>query len=107
MANAMLVNPIITGYAETMGSDGATMGFIGGLLNLSSLFFRPLAGILSDKINRKVISIIGAITMSGAAVGYVFSDSLLSLIVSRIANGAGYAMCSVAMTAWLADMLPK
>ena len=49
MSSPMLVTPLITGFTESIGASAAVMGFVGGLMNLCSLFCRPLAGNLADK----------------------------------------------------------
>ena len=47
----MLVTPIITGFSGSLGASAALMGLIGGMMNLCSLFCRPFAGNLADKID--------------------------------------------------------
>ena len=45
MASPMLVTPLITGFSGSIGASAALMGLVGGMMNLVSLFCRPLAGI--------------------------------------------------------------
>ena len=52
MSSSMLVTPLITGFTESIGGTAAVMGFVGGLMNLVSLFCRPLAANLADKLSK-------------------------------------------------------
>lgn len=107
MSSPMLVTPLITGFSESIGATAAVMGFIGGLMNLVSLFCRPLAGNLADKISKYKISFIGGSFMTAACVGYVFAPNEAVLVFARIINGFGFACCSVCMSTWMSNMLPK
>lgn len=107
MSSPMLVTPLITGFAENIGSTAAVMGFVGGLMNLVSLFCRPLAGNLADRLSKYKVSFIGGVFMTAACVGYVFAPNEAVLVISRIINGFGFACCSVCMSTWMSNMLPK
>lgn len=106
MSSPMLVTPLITGFAESIGATAAVMGFVGGLMNLVSLFCRPLAGNLADRLSKYKVSFIGAVFMTAACVGYIFAPDEAFLVVSRIINGFGFACCSVCMSTWMSNMLP-
>ena len=41
MASSMLVTPLITGFAGSLGAGGVLMGLVGGLSNFCSLMCRP------------------------------------------------------------------
>ena len=107
MSSPMLVTPLITGFAENIGATAAVMGFVGGLMNLVSLFCRPLAGNLADRLSKYKVSFIGGVFMTAACVGYVFAPNEAVLVISRIINGFGFACCSVCMSTWMSNMLPK
>lgn len=107
MSSPMLVTPLITGFTESIGGTAAVMGFVGGLMNLVSLFCRPLAGNLADKLSKYKVSFLGAIFMTAACVGYIFAPNETVVVISRIVNGFGFACCSVCMSTWMSNMLPK
>ncbi len=83
------------------------MGIIGGLTNLTSLLFRPVAGNLTDYVSKYKLSLVGAIGLCAACVGYVCSTGTWMIVLARILNGIGYSCCSVCMSTWTANMLPK
>ena len=107
MASPMLVTPLITGFTESIGASAALMGLVGGLMNLVSLFCRPAAGNLADRISKYKLSFIGAVFMTLACVGYIFAPNEIVVVISRIVNGFGFACCSVCMATWMSNMLPK
>ena len=107
MASPMLVTPLITGFTESIGASAALMGLVGGLMNLVSLFCRPIAGNLADRVSKYKLSFAGAVFMTLACVGYIFAPNEIVVIIARIINGFGFACCSVCMATWMSNMLPK
>lgn len=106
-SSPMLVTPLITGFSESVGASAALMGMIGGLMNLCALFCRPLAGNLADKISKYKISFLGAGLMALSCLGYMAASEPGLIVVSRLINGVGFACCSVCMSTWMSNMLPK
>ena len=107
MASPMLVTPLITGFTESIGASAALMGIVGGMMNLCSLVCRPFAGNLADKISKYRVSLIGAVLMAAACIGYMTAKYPAFIILSRIVNGIGFSCCSVCMATWMSNMLPQ
>lgn len=107
MACPMMVTPLITGFAGTLGAGGTLMGLIGGLMNMCSMVCRPFAGNLADFNSKYRLSTIGALITAGACIMYVLADHTAVLVFARIINGIGFSLCSVCMTTWLAGLLPR
>ena len=107
MASPMLVTPLITGFSGSIGASVGLMGLIGGLMNLCSLFCRPLVGNLADRISKYRLSLAGAALMALACVGYIAANHPVLVVLSRIVNGVGFACCSVCMSTWLSNLLPR
>lgn len=107
MSCPVIVTPIITGFTGALGGSGFLMGLIGGLVNLVSLGFRPMAGNLTDKVDKYHLSIVGSGLMLIGCIGYFIAPSIIILVLSRVINGIGYACCSVSMSTWLSMLLPK
>ena len=91
MASPMLVTPLITGFTESIGASAALMGIVGGMMNLCSLVCRPFAGNLADKISKYRVSLIGAVLMAAACIGYMTAKYPAVIILSRIVNGIGFS----------------
>lgn len=107
LSSPMLITPLITGFSKTMGASATLMGIVGGMMNLCALFCRPFAGNLADRISKYHLTFVGTILMSIACLGYIFAANSLMIILARIINGIGYSLCSVCMSTWLSDLLPR
>ncbi len=106
-ASATAVLPLIAGYSESLGATAAMMGLIGGMMNLCSLFCRPIAGNLSDKISKYKLSVIGAIIMLAGCLACAIAVNPVMVGCARLVTGVGFALCSVCLSTWMSDMLPK
>ena len=103
----MLITPIITGFSGSLGASAALMGFIGGMMNLCSLFCRPFAGNLADKVDKRQLSIAGTWLMAAACLGYMLALNPFIVTAARIIHGVGFACCSVCMATWMSNLLPR
>ncbi len=106
-SSPMLITPLITGFSGSLGASAGLMGIIGGLMNLCSLFCRPLVGNLADRVSKYKLSFVGAGLMALACVGYLLSASPEAVVCFRLINGVGFACCSVCMSTWMSNMLPR
>ena len=107
MSSPMLVTPLITGFSSDLGTDAALMGMIGGIMYLCSLLCRPIAGNLADKLSKYKLAFVGAGLMLLACVGYIAAPNPAVVVAARIVNGIGFACCSVCMSTWVSNMLPR
>lgn len=106
LASTMLANPLVAGFAGTLGATAAMMGVLTALMNACSLVVRPVAGNLSDRLPKRHLAAAGAALMLVTAVGQALAPSTVLLAAMRLANGAGYSLCSVCMSTWFAMTLP-
>ncbi|NVY95907.1 MFS transporter [Lactobacillus sp. DCY120] len=103
----MLVNPIITGFSRSIGSSELIAGLVAGIMNLTSLVLRPVAGNLTDHHSKYALSSLGGIFLVIASIGYLFSVNSFLLLLFRIINGIGYVLCTSCMATWMASLLPR
>lgn len=106
LASAMLANLLIAGFAGTLGAAAALMGVLTALMNACSLVVRPIAGNLSDRLPKRALAGAGAALMLATGLGQALAPSTVVLAAMRLANGAGYSLCSVCMATWFAKTLP-
>lgn len=107
MACVMLVNPLIAGFAGDLGASAALMGLIGGLTNICSLFCRPFVGNLADTVSKYKLALVGIVLMVASCGCYVLASSPVVVILARLVNGVGYACCSVCLSTWMSNLLPR
>lgn len=106
LVSTMLANPIVAGFAGTLGAAAAAMGVLASLMNACSLVMRPVAGNLADRLPKRGLACAGATIMLVTAAGQALAPSTTVLAAMRLANGAGYSLCSVCMSTWFASTLP-
>ena len=106
LTSMMLANPLIAGFAATLGAGAVLMGFLTASMNVCSLVVRPFAGNLTDRLPKRGLAAAGAALMCVTAVGQALAPSTVLLAVMRLAGGAGYSLCSVCMSTWFAGTLP-
>ena len=106
MSSNMLANPIVAGYAESLGASGMLMGVVAGSMSFISLFCRPIAGNLSDKTSKRTLVAVGTVLYFAAGLLYYFANSPIMLIMARVINGVGFACCSVCLATWMSLLLP-
>ena len=61
MFGTMFNNPLINGYAESLGANSVLAGVIVGIMSFAAMFLRPIAGNLTDKFSKFQLSFIGGI----------------------------------------------
>lgn len=102
-----LYKPVLAPYLKSLGFSAGAIGFTVGLMGLSKSLTNIPAGILSDKIGRKPVALVGLVILGICYPFYVISKSIVSLSIARILNGMGNsAAAQPAMTA-IADLLGK
>ncbi|WP_243394818.1 MFS transporter [Bifidobacterium imperatoris] len=106
MSGTMMGTTLIVGYSHSLGANGEFAGIIAGTMNIVSLFCRPWAGRLSDRIPMKRFSIIAVLLMIAANAGYVASPHASTLFAARIINGIGFSGLSVCLAAWMSSLIP-
>ena len=106
MSSNMLANPIVAGYAESLGASSMLMGVVAGSMSFISLFCRPIAGNLSDRTSKRTLVTAGTVLYFTAGLLYYFANSPIMLIMARVINGVGFACCSVCLATWMSLLLP-
>ncbi len=102
-----IIVPLMPIYAKTLGASGIWLGLIFSGFSLSRLIFMPLMGKMSDKKGRKIFICTGLFLYSLLTLGYVFANSVFSLIWIRILHGFASAMTVPIIMAYVGDITPK
>lgn len=107
MFGTMFINPLINGYAKSLGASSAFAGVIVGIMSIAAMFLRPVAGNLTDRFSKYRLSLIGGILIFVGILGYILTPASEWLLLFRLINGIGYVLCTVCMTTWLAFLVPR
>ena len=106
MFSNMYCNPLINGYAKSLGASSAFAGVIVGMMSIVAMFLRPIAGNLTDRFSKYQLSLIGGLLSFVGVMGYVLTPNSGMLLLFRLINGLGYVLCTVCMTTWLSYLVP-
>ena len=107
LAGPMAIAPIVAGFAGSLGANEVLMGVAGGLMNLVALASRPFVGRLADRLDKRRLTALGAAVMALAALAYVPAVAPWMVLAARVAQGLGYAVCSVCLSTWISELLPR
>lgn len=103
MLGLFMLLPVLALYAEEFsGATPALIGLAIGIYGLTQALLQIPFGMISDKVGRKKVIIVGLILFAAGSVVAALSTSIYSLIAGRALQGAG-AISAVSM-ALLADL---
>lgn len=91
-------------YLSGVGLPDWLVGVVMGAFGVASLFSRPLAGLLSDRWDRRYIMLIGAASLFVGAAGVSLTASPPLLFVLRLLQAVGYVAFTTAGTALVSDL---
>ncbi len=99
-------NPTLSLHLEALGSKEAVIGLHGTFMTLGSAVFRILGGKFADKRGRRISMFLGLLLFMAASSVFIFADSVILILLLRAVQGMGFGLCSTAVTAAVADVLP-
>jgi MFS family permease len=99
--------PVLPGYVRgPLHSSDVAVGVVVGAFAVTSVVCRPLAGRQADVRGRRVVLIAGALAMTVGGVLYLLAASVSTLLLARLAVGAGEGAVYTAGATWAVDLAP-
>ena len=71
-----MIIPIIPFVAQNYGADGFVLGLLVASFSLMQFIFAPIWGMLSDKVGRRPVLLVG---IGGSSISFFVMNSLLAL----------------------------
>jgi MFS family permease len=102
----LLVSLPIYAIRELNGKQ-STAGLVVTVFIITAILIRPVAGNLMQKFGKKAIFVTSLLIFLVAAVFYLFTDSITSLLIVRALHGIGFGMATTATGTIVADILPS
>jgi len=102
-----MISPILAKHITGMGIALSTAGFIAGIVAVTSLVVRPFSGYFADHTNKKHVLIIATGLMGAGSILLGLVKSVPAMLLSRIIQGAGYALNGTCVVAMTVDYMPK
>jgi MFS family permease len=100
--------PTLPTYVKgPLHSTDIAVGVVVGAFALTSVVCRPLAGRQSDRRGRRVVMVAGALAMTVGGLLYLLSTSVGTLVLARLAVGAGEGTVYTAGATWAVDLAPE
>lgn len=100
--------PVLPGYVRgPLHSSDLAVGIVVGAFAITSVVCRPLAGRQADQRGRRIVLVVGALAMTVGGALYLAAHSVISLILARLAVGAGEGAVYTAGATWAVDLAPE
>ncbi len=103
-----LMMPIIAMYVvDTFDADASTAGIVAAAYIITALITRPFSGYLVDQFDRRKFYLLVLAMFATLFIGYVISNSITQLIITRIFLGAGFSLVTTAANTLTIDVIPS
>ncbi len=102
-----MVATILSKYLMSLGATVSMAGFIVGLFSITSLFCRPLSGIMADRFSNVSLLKWSNVLMGVGLIGFTITKQIPLLIVFRIINGIGFAFGGTSQISLASHYIPK
>ncbi len=107
MVGIGIIAPLLPIYAKNLGATGVWVGVIFAGYAISRTIILPFAGKLSDRRGRKLIISVGLFVFALASFAYILANSVVSLLVIRLLQGAAAGLVQPIAQAYIGDIAPE
>jgi MFS family permease len=83
------------------------VGVVVGVFTIASVIVRPFSGYVLDRFGRRTIFILSLILYSFFFIGYLFSNTILSIVVLRFLHGLIWGFVTVSGPTIAVDIIPE
>lgn len=94
-------------YMTVSGQNNISIGLVTTVTAIAALLFRPVAGIVIDKINSTFMLFIGLLLMSLPCYAILFSESNIIILAMRTIQGIGWSITSTSCSKIIAVSVPQ
>lgn len=98
---------ILPSFITEKGGNQFTVGLIISLYTIASLFTRPIAGNLTDKIGRKPVVFAGLLLFTLCVGSYYWLATIQLILALRLIHGVSWGIASTSLGTAASDIIPK
>lgn len=106
-AAGQMTFPLVASFALDLGAELTLASSIAGIMSLVGMFMSPVAGMVSDRMNRKRLLLITELCYAVFLLGHAFTNSIPFLIFLRAGTGVFFTINSVLTTAYASEFIPR
>lgn len=99
--------PMVSSYCLELRSDLKTASAVSSLMSMAAMFLRPVAGMISDQVNRKRLILLTIASNVMLAVLHIFARDVRLLAIVRVLQGVAFSFASVAIMAFGTVFIPE
>jgi MFS family permease len=100
--------PVLPSFVRgPLHSSDLSVGVVVGAFAITSVVCRPIAGRQADRRGRRLVLVLGALAMALGGALYLLADSVPTLVLARLAVGAGEGSVYTAGATWAVDLAPE
>lgn len=100
--------PAVPLYVEgPLGGGDVAVGISVGAFSVTALLLRPWAGRLGDRRGRRLLMVVGAVSVAASVLGYVAARTVPLMVVMRLVTGFGEAFFFTGAASAVNDLAPE
>ena len=94
-AAGQMTFPLVASFALDLGAELTVASSIAGIMSLIGMFMSPVAGVLSDRMNRKRLLMCTELLYALFLLGHAFATTIPFLVFLRAGTGVFFTIKSV------------
>ena len=106
-AAGQMTFPLVASFALGLGAELTVASSIAGIMSLIGMFMSPVAGVLSDRMNRKRLLMCTELLYALFLLGHAFATTIPFLVFLRAGTGVFFTINSVLTTAYASEFIPR
>tara|TARA_B100001142_G_scaffold319502_1_gene363076 strand:+ start:9964 stop:11142 length:1179 start_codon:yes stop_codon:yes gene_type:complete len=99
-----VISPLLPIFAKNLNITISSIGFAVSIFAFARLLFNFPIGIITDKIGRRPLLILGPLINAFGIILTGYSNSLTMLLFARFISGIGHGMYTLAALAYISDI---
>lgn len=99
--------PLLPIFAASLGASDALLGLIVSVSTLTGMATKPLFGLLSDRMGRRLWLVIGTLIFAGVPFLYTLIETPAQLVAIRLLHGTATAIYGPVTVAYVAERSGK